>query len=172
MSVKGAETAMLGKKIPTKDGGTYLNHQQVEQLIRRMVFRDVNLIFTPADPMNYPYIYGYVYMEQKVMDRSLDRKTYEQAPVKWVAKEPDPYDYYDVPRLRQEMPTTLGGSYNLNRPLTAKGLARMVLNAVAMMQLHEIQENFYVDGERIFDPHQVGEILADNLRAVDLTGYE
>jgi hypothetical protein len=164
-----------GLKIPTKVGGS-LSFDEVCEIVSKVVFRNANFTvypasyFTDCDPKLF---HGSIGITIPVVKRDYDRRFPHQRymPV-CEAQEKDEEDAqfrYDSIGYGDKRVDDLQGTYQIPIGVDEGQLRYLVLVAVAKAMCHEIQENFYIDGERVFDPHgECGEVLLPSELRVDV----
>lgn len=152
-----------------------LNTQQIDEIIKTIVFRNTTITYNPMIVKPPPFDsnvpvsgskYGRVFFSRPCVFREYDRKLPEQ-------KYKTVDDYKDHMEWTWSESSSPYGTYKYNGRYVSKlegwhwvpeffnedDLTRWIIDKLIWMEVHEIQENFYVSGERKYDPHIVGEFV-------------
>lgn len=142
-----------------------LSFDDMKRIVSQIVFRDtaISIIGERWEP--------YLMVSRDCTDRSRDRKLpYQKVPiVSAYVRDLDPITPMDYEGLRYpiyEENTKLQGTFPIPELHETKYFLEFVLRAIKNAEDHEIEENFYYMGQRVFDPHLTEPFEWENLQRV------
>lgn len=142
------------------------NWKDARDIISQVVFRNAQFqVFEKIDDTNIAWLWIKIPVVLREYDRTMPNEPYHDVNESMQAQRWDEeiysptYDYKVLTRPQKRV-DELSGYYSIPKGLTKAELLRFVALRVASLLSHEIQENFYYSGARIFDPHIYGEFLA------------